>query len=86
MKLHENGKSTSSIEILTISECGIWMYALGKEYFLPYGEFPWFKNATISSIHHVRLIHGRHLRWEELDIDLDLDSLKYPEHFPLKYQ
>jgi hypothetical protein len=57
----------------------------GKEYFLPYQEFPWFNNATLAQILEVTILHGHHLRWEELDVDLDLRSLQQPEAYPLVY-
>lgn len=86
MKLLERGKNTSHVEILNISPHGIWLYAKGKEYFLPYTEFPWFKDARLSEIEHVKLLHGRYLRWEELDVDLALDSIGHLDHYPLKYK
>ncbi len=78
------GTRTSAVEVLNISPTGIWLYVKEKEYFLPYMEFPWFKNVSLAKIHCVRLQHRHHLRWEDLDVDLDLDSLKHPEHYPLK--
>lgn len=84
MKSSSVGTSTSA-EVLNVSKIGIWLLIKGKEYFLPYEEFPWFRNARISEIHKVQLLGGHHLRWEELDIDLDLESLKYPDRYPLKY-
>ena len=73
------------VEALNISSHGIWILAKGREYFLPYSEFPWFKNARLSDIRNVRLLHGYHLFWKSLDIDLDLDSLEHSERYPLKY-
>ena len=67
-----------------MSPHGIWLYAKGQEHFLPYGDFPWFTHARLSEIHHVKRIHGRFLRWEDLDVDLALQSLEDPGRFPLK--
>lgn len=80
------GTGTSAVEVLNISANGIWLYVKGKEYFLPYEDFPWFKGARVSEIQRVRLSHGRHLHWADLDVDLALDSLEHPEHYPLKYR
>ena len=80
------GWNPSRAEVVNISSRGIWLYAAGKEYFLPYKEFPWFKDARLSEIQRVALIRGHHLRWENLDVDLSLDSLEHLEHYPLKYQ
>lgn len=62
---------------------GIARNVRGKEHFLSYAEFSWFKDARLSEIEEVQLTHGRYLRWEELDVDLDLDSL---DRYPLKYK
>ena len=47
------GTSTSAVEVTNISKHGLWLFAAGRELFLPYSEFPWFKDATVSSILHV---------------------------------
>ena len=86
MKLAERGISTSKVEVSHISSQGVWVYVRGKEYFLPYKNFPWFKDARLSEIQNVRLIHRQNLRWEDLDIDLTLESLDHPERYPLRYR
>lgn len=53
---------------------------------MPYEHFPWFKQAKVSEIYNVKLLHGHHLRWEQLDIDLELESLEHPERYPLRYK
>jgi len=60
------------------------MLIQGRENFLNYNEFPWFQKASIQQIYNFEFIHGRHLYWVDLDIDLSLDSLGSPEKFPLK--
>ena len=77
--------SSSKVEILSISNHGIWIYVLGREYFISYKDFPWFKDAKVSDIYHVQSIHDRHLYWDRLDVDLDINSLENPEAFPLKF-
>jgi len=83
MKLKDVGKNISEIEVLNISKHGFWILVYGREYFLPFEKFPWFKNATISSILNVKLLHSHHLYWPDLDIDLELDSIEFPEKYPL---
>ena len=85
MRLQKRGASISKTEVLNISKSGLWVYVEPKEYFLSYRDFPWFKNAKVSAVCNVQLVHGRHLRWEDLDIDLELKSLKHLEQYPLKY-
>jgi hypothetical protein len=61
MKSKTLGRSTSRVEVLNIDVHGLWLYAQGKEYFLPYDEFPWFKDGTVADILNVELQHGFHL-------------------------
>ena len=86
MRSQNRGKNTSEVEIQEISKHGVWLYAKGREYFLPFTEYPWFKSAKISEIQQLKLLHGKHLYWPGLDIDLELESLKYPEKYPLIYR
>ena len=85
MRLKSPGKNTSNVEVTQISINGIWLLVKDTEYFLSYEEFPWFEKATVAQIHNVGLLHGFHLRWQDLDIDLHLDSLKDVEKYPLIY-
>jgi hypothetical protein len=77
------GASTSPLEIGNIDGHGLWLLVEDKEYFLPYEGYPWFRNATVAQIVNVELLHGDHLHWPDLDVDLSLDSLAEPESFPL---
>ncbi len=83
MKSLKNGKSTL-VSVENITPFGLWLFVKGKEYFLQYKDYPWFKNQTIASIQNVKLLHGCHLYWPKLDIDLELDNLENPEKYPLK--
>jgi len=80
------GTNTSLAEVTNIDSFGFWLLAHDKEYFLPYGDFPWFRTATIDQILNVQLLNEDHLHWPSLDVDLCLDSLETPEAFPLIYR
>ena len=80
------GKNTSPAEVQDISRNGIWLLIQGREYFLAYAEYPWFKEATLSAIYNLELLHGTHLHWPDLDVDLELESLQQPERYPLVYK
>ena len=86
MKLQKLGKNTSVIEVQNISNVGIWLFVGGKEYFLPYKEYPWFKKATVEQIYDVELLRGKHIAWPSLDVELELESLENPEKYPLVYR
>ena len=85
MKSQNFGTHTSKAEVLNVSLNGIWLLLKGKEYFLPYEDFPWFKNASISQIHDVKLRHDHYLSWKDLDVDLELASLENLNQYPLRY-
>ena len=77
------GKSISEVEILNISGFGIWLLVSGKEYFMPYDKFPWFRDANVSHILNVTLSPTGKLHWSDLDIDLSTEILEAPDRFPL---
>jgi hypothetical protein len=83
MSSNSPGKSNSEIEIQSISGHGIWLLVRGKEYFMPYEKFPWFKEAKVSQILNVSISGSGNLFWPELDIDLSTEILEAPERFPL---
>lgn len=80
------GASISQAEVTNIDKFGFWVLLNDQEYFLSFKDFPWFQKATLEQILHVETLHGEHLYWPELDVDLSLDSLSKPESFPLIYR
>ena len=86
MKSKTVGKSISEPEVINISKHGFWILLYDHEYFLSFKHFPWFKDAKISSIMNVTLPHPDHLYWPDLDVDLELESIKQPQKYPLLYQ
>jgi hypothetical protein len=79
------GAGISKIVVTNIDRFGFWILFGQKEYFLPFTSFPWFRHATLDQILNLELVNGDHLFWPELDVDLHLDSLDYPESYPLIY-
>lgn len=86
MKSVKRGKSTSEVEVQGVSQFGVWLFVVTEELFLSYEEYPWFKDATIAEVMNVRLINEDHLEWPDLDVDIELASLKSPEKYPLKFR
>jgi hypothetical protein len=70
-------------EITNISEHGFWIFFNGKEYFLAFEHFPWFRNATVRQISDIQLLHHEHLYWPILDVDLSLNIIEHPEKYKL---
>jgi hypothetical protein len=83
VKSSKRGRSTSKPEITNISEHGFWLFFKGKEYFLPFEQFPWFKNATVLQISDVQVLHSSHLYWPGLDVDLSFGIIQQPEKYKL---
>lgn len=53
---------------------------------MPFEQFGWFKNANISAITEVELLHGTHLYWPQLDVDLSLKIIESPEKYRLIWE
>lgn len=85
MKSSKHGESTL-VSVENITPFGIWLYVNEKEYFLSYNDYPFFEEQTLHSIQNVQLLHGYHLYWPELDVDLEIDNLENPEKYPLQYK
>ena len=83
MKSANIGTDISKVEVLNVSPHGFWLLAGGREHFLAFENFPWFRNATLRQLFAIEQLHGDHLYWPELDVDLDLERVKHPEKFPL---
>jgi hypothetical protein len=86
MKSPTPGTGISDVEVTNISLHGFWLFVEGKEYFLAFEGYPWFKDAKVSDILAVELLHGSHLHWPALDVDLAIESLEDPEKYPLIYE
>ena len=83
MRLSKPGK-VILVSVENITPFGLWIFVKGREYFLNYKDFPFFKDQILNSIQNVQLLHGYHLYWPELDIDLEIDNLENPGKYPLK--
>ena len=82
MSSSTHGLSTSTVEVTHISSHGVWLLANGRELFLSYDEFPWFKDAAVGEILNVEQPSTGHFFWPDLDVDLSQDSIEHPEKYP----
>lgn len=73
----------TSVNVLMINAQGIMLSVLGNDYFLSYNRIPWLREARISSVLNVQMSGRNAIVWPELDVDLEIDSLKHPERYPL---
>ena len=79
-----HGRNILETEVTNISSHGFWILTDGKELFLPYESFPWFKDKSINDITKVERFGEGHLYWENLDVDLNIDMIEHPERYPLQ--
>ena len=79
--LNKNTGDTST-KVLSITAEGIYLSVTGKEYFISYNRVPWFRNARVTEIMNVSMLGRMGIRWEDLDVDLEIDSLEHPEKYP----
>ena len=80
------GLSTSPVEVTNVSPHGFWLFVGDRELFVPFKEFPWFREASVREITNVQLPSPHHLYWPDLDVDLAVESIEHPEKYPLVSQ
>lgn len=83
MKSAALGNSTLGPEVTNVSQHGFWLLLGQEELFLPFDQFPWFRDAPIGKLVRVEQPSAQHVYWPELDIDLSVESIRHPERFPL---
>lgn len=71
--IRENGTTTA--EVTMINARGILLFVGGKEYYLSYDRYPWFRNAKVSDVLDVTMPDEESLRWDAIDVDLEIDSI-----------
>jgi hypothetical protein len=69
--------------VTNVTRNGIWLLADGCERFLPYQDFPWFRDATIAQVTTVEEPAPGQFHWPLLDVDLSSDAIDHPERYPL---
>lgn len=73
------GKAILQTEVTNISSHGIWLLTQDRELFMPFDDFPWFKDVPVSKILNVEEPSSGHFYWPDLDIDLGVESIEHPE-------
>jgi hypothetical protein len=76
-------KQPTSVAVLMINAQGMLITVQGQDYFLSYNRVPWLRDARISSVLNVRMSGPRAIEWPDLDVDLEIESLRHPERYPL---
>lgn len=72
-----------AVSVLMINSQGMMLSVQGNDYFVSYNRVPWLRDARISSALNVRMSGPDAIEWPDLDVDLEIESLKHPERYPL---
>jgi hypothetical protein len=83
MRSEPRGTSTSPVEVGNVTRQGFWLLLGGREFFLPFEQFPWFRRASIEALTTIERPSPHHLFWPVLDVDLAVESIVHPERYPL---
>lgn len=83
MRSARRGKRTSGVEVTNISGVGFWLLLDDRELFVPFDQFPWFRESTVGALLNVERPSPHHLCWPDLDVDLAVESIEHPERYPL---
>ena len=75
-------RNNAKVKVTDITPNGCWVRVRAKDYYLSFvSNYPHFLGASIEEIKCVSLI-GDYLRWELLDIDLEIDNFEHPKRYP----
>jgi len=77
------GTPTSEIEVSLVSNKGFWLLLDDEELFVPFADFPWFRQATYQQLATIERPGSDHLYWPQLDVDLAVPSIRDPAAYPL---
>jgi len=83
MNSGQPGSHISLNEVTNIESFGFWILIEGKEFFVPFKDYPIFKQATIQQLLNMKVISPTQLHWPDLDADIEVEALEQPEHYPL---
>lgn len=78
-----NFMQNTSVAVLMINSQGMMLSVQGQDYFVSYNRVPWLRDARVSSALNVQMCGRNAIEWPELDVDLEIDSLRHPERYPL---
>ena len=74
-----------SASIGRIDDDGLELFVDGELFHLCYEAYPWFRGAPEDMVRAVKIQFHDSLHWEDLDVDLHVDSLRHPEKYPRRF-
>lgn len=82
----KSGIGTSVCNIAGMNDLGLWVLVEETEYFVPFPDYPGFKESSAGQILNVKFLRPSHLHWDEIDMDIELQTLVQPESFPMIFK
>lgn len=79
-------RTKNIVEVTNISPFGLWILLNENEYFISNDDYPAFQSATIRQIANVEVDFSKNLHWQDLDVDIEYESLENPEKYPLIFK
>ena len=79
----KNNINSTSVSVLMINGQGIMISVGGQDFFLSYNRVPWMREASINDVLNIQMCGNDAVEWPALDVDLEIDSLRHPERYPL---
>lgn len=80
------GAAISHSEVTNVDKTGFWLLVDDREYFVPFDDYPVFRQATVDQIYAVQRLGPAQFHWPELDADIELEALEHPQRFPLTFR
>ena len=76
-------RSDVEVEVTDITPEGCWLRVRSENHYISFiDSHVYFLGASAEEIQDVKLHCGKYLRWEALDVDLEIDNFVYPERYP----
>jgi len=72
-------------QITSVEKDGFWLLTHEGEFFVAFERYPAFCGATVHQIFNFCESFGD-FHWDDLDIDIECDALKFPERYPLVFK
>ena len=73
----------TSVSVLMINSQGLMISVNGQDYFLSYNRVPWMRTASVANVLNVQMCGRNAIEWPDLNVDLEIESLRHPERYPL---
>lgn len=70
--------------VQVITQTGFWFFLANELYWIDYEDFPVFADAAPDEIKNFEIYGNEDFHWPDLDVDIELESLLFPERFPLR--